>query len=247
VPAWAPFVALTLLLVVAVLSLASRSADLLREPTTDAAEPRHPPRKAAGPTNSASALSPRVLLANVVLTQGLLIAIVAGAIVVFEIPLGAVGIGGGPLVWGVDGLGLGLGLGLVLWLGSEAAGRLADVAGISYDERLRERLAPDSTLGWVGLFVLVLPLVAAGEELLFRGALIGVTAAGFGVSPWLLAGVSTVAFALGHGAQGRVGIAATAVLGAVLAGAFVVTGSLLVVGLAHYVVNALEFAVHEAR
>jgi membrane protease YdiL (CAAX protease family) len=55
-----------------------------------------------------------------------------------------------------------------------------------------------------------------------------------------------VAFALGHGAQGPAGVAATGVLGFVLAAAFVLTGSLLVVVVAHYLVNALEFVVHEA-
>jgi membrane protease YdiL (CAAX protease family) len=245
VPAWASFVGLTFVLVVAVLWLARRSAALLRESPTAAPERHAPASEATGSTSPASALSPSVLLANVGLTQGLLVAILAGAIAVFDVPWHAAGIGTGTPGWGVDGLGLGVGLGLVLWLVSEAVSRLADVAGIAYDEHLRERLAPDTAAGWTVLFGLVLPLVAVGEELLFRGALIGVTAAGFGVSPWLLAGVSTVAFALGHGAQGRVGIAATGVLGAVFAVAFVLSGSLFVVIVAHYVVNALEFAVHE--
>ncbi len=244
-PAWAPFAGLTLVLVVAVLWLARRSADFLREVPTERVDPSGPAPAASGQADAESVLTPSVLLANVALTQGLLFATIAGAIFVFEIPWRAAGLGSATLVWGFDGLGLGLGLGIVLWLGSEIAGRIADVAGVAYDERLRKRLAPDSALGWAGLFVLVLPLVAAGEELLFRGALIGVMAAGFGVSPWFLAGVSTVAFALGHGAQGRVGIAATGLLGAVLAAAFVLTGSIVVVIVAHYVVNALEFGVHE--
>jgi membrane protease YdiL (CAAX protease family) len=91
----------------------------------------------------------------------------------------------------------------------------------------------------------VLPLIALSEELLFRAALIGVPAAGFAVSPWLLAVGSSLLFALGHGAQGRVGIVVTGVLGFALAAGYILTGSLLVVVAAHYVVNAMEFLLHE--
>jgi membrane protease YdiL (CAAX protease family) len=243
VPAWVPAVGLTFLLLVATLWLARRSSAILRETDEPIAS------DAGGPESRRlePALTPSVLGANVALTQGLLVGLLAGGVVVFEIPWAAAGLGPAAFDRAVETAGLGLGLGGLLWLASEAAGRLADAAGLVYDERLRERLAPDSTAGWVGLFVVILPLVAVAEELLFRGAVIGVTAVGLSVSPWFLAGVSTVAFALGHGAQGRVGMAATGLLGAVLAVAFVLTGSLPVVILAHYVVNALEFAVHEAR
>jgi membrane protease YdiL (CAAX protease family) len=95
------------------------------------------------------------------------------------------------------------------------------------------------------LLVVVLPLVAGFEELLFRAALVGGLAAGFGVSPWPLAVLSSAAFALGHGAQGRVGMVVTGVLGFALAALFVVTESLPAVVVAHYLVNALEFAVNE--
>ena len=57
----------------------------------------------------------------------------------------------------------------------------------------------------------------------------------------VLAVASSVAFAAGHGAQGRLGIAATGVLGFVLAAVFVATESLLVVVVAHYIINAVEF------
>jgi membrane protease YdiL (CAAX protease family) len=60
-----------------------------------------------------------------------------------------------------------------------------------------------------------------------------------------LAACSSVAFAFGHGAQGRAGIVVTGALGFVLAAAFVVTGSLVTVVVAHYLVNALEFVVNE--
>jgi membrane protease YdiL (CAAX protease family) len=116
---------------------------------------------------------------------------------------------------------------------------------VTADESLRELLAPDTRLGWVVLLFVVLPIVAGFEEFLFRGALIGVVAVGFDVSPWLLAALSSVAFALGHGAQGPGGILVTGLLGFALAVTFVLTGSLLAVIVAHYLVNALEFVVHE--
>jgi membrane protease YdiL (CAAX protease family) len=56
--------------------------------------------------------------------------------------------------------------------------------------------------------------------------------------------VSSVAFALGHGAQGRVGVVVTGALGAGLGALFVLTDSLLAVVVAHYLVNALELVVH---
>jgi membrane protease YdiL (CAAX protease family) len=76
--------------------------------------------------------------------------------------------------------------------------------------------------------------------------LIGVPTAAYSFSPWPLALASAGAFALGHDAQGRVGIVVTGLLGFVLAAGYIFTGSLLVVVIAHYVVNALEFVVHES-
>jgi membrane protease YdiL (CAAX protease family) len=57
--------------------------------------------------------------------------------------------------------------------------------------------------------------------------------------------LAAAAFGLGHGAQGRVGIAVTGALGVALGALFVLTNSLLAVVVAHYVVNALELTVHE--
>ena len=122
---------------------------------------------------------------------------------------------------------------------------LADAAGLGRSEELREFLAPNSRPGWIVLLGGVLPIVAGFEELLFRGVLVGAFATGFGVSPWVLVLASSVLFGLGHGAQGRLGVLVTGSLGFVLGAAFVLTDSLLVVVVAHYLVNALEFVVHE--
>ncbi|AZH27165.1 CPBP family intramembrane metalloprotease [Haloplanus aerogenes] len=142
-------------------------------------------------------------------------------------------------------LGAGVGLGVVLHAINTLGSRLSERFDLGDATALREAMAPDSAGGWAALLLVVLPLVAGFEELLFRGVLIGTFATGFGVSPWLLAAVSSVAFALGHGAQGRAGIVVTGLLGFVLAAAFVLTGSLITVVVAHYLVNALEFVVNE--
>jgi membrane protease YdiL (CAAX protease family) len=217
------------------------------EPTT-AAEPVEDRRRSTDTDTSAHAigdLSPAALLANVALTHGLFAGVLLVGAWYFEIPARAFGVAGDPWSTGVPAVALGLGFGLALWMANEAGARIADAMGVGYDESLRELLGPDSLGGWVVLLGVVLPLIALGEELVFRAALVGVPAAGFGTSPWALAALSAVTFALGHGAQGTAGVVVTGLLGFVLAVGFVVTGSLLVVVVAHYVVNALEFVVHE--
>lgn len=190
-------------------------------------------------------LTTEMMFANVGLTQGLVVVIIVGAAWLFAIPATAFGIGGDTATDGLTAVAIGLGFGVVLWIANEGATALADAVGAAYDEAVRELLAPETASGWVVLFGVVLPTIALAEELLFRGALVGVPAAGYGVSVWGLAVVSSVAFALGHGAQGRVGIVVTGVLGVALAAGFVLTGSLLVVVVAHYVINAMEFLIHE--
>jgi membrane protease YdiL (CAAX protease family) len=186
------------------------------------------------------------LLANVALSQGLFCAVLVGAAWLAEIPLAELGVSlGDPGNAGLPAVGVGVGVGIALYVGNELSAVVVDAAGVDYSEGLRESLAPDDLRGWLVLLGVVLPVIAGFEELLFRAALIGVFSAGFGVSPWLLAVFSTVAFAVGHGAQGPGGIAVTGLLGFALAAAFVLTGSLLVVVVAHYLVNALEFVVHE--
>jgi membrane protease YdiL (CAAX protease family) len=188
-------------------------------------------------------MSTASLLVNVAVSQGLFGVLLVVGVWFTEIPLSALGLGSGdvsPLMLAV-GAALGVGLYVVNELGAAAGERV----GIASSEELRQALAPDSAAGWAVLLLIVLPVIAGFEELLFRAALVGVVSAGFGVSPWLLAVLSSVAFALGHGAQGPGGIVVTGTLGFVLAAAFVLTGSFLVVFVAHYLVNALEFVVHE--
>ncbi|MCU4741955.1 CPBP family intramembrane metalloprotease [Halobacteria archaeon AArc-m2/3/4] len=211
--------------------------------TENPIEPRAGPGHGSGEPLMES-MSAGALLANVALSQGLFAAILIAAAFYTEIPASALGIEftGAYVFYGLTvGTAVGLGLYVANELGSVTAKRLE----IDHSEDLREMLAPESAGGWLILLLVVLPIIAVFEEFLFRAALIGAVSAGFDVSPWLLAVVSSVAFALGHGMQGTAGIVVTGLLGFVLAAAFVVTGSFLVVVVAHYLINALEFVVHE--
>lgn len=192
---------------------------------------------------TAPAMSTPMLVANVVVSQGLVGLLLVGLAWHWSIPAWAFGFTAEP----TDGsaLALGVAVGVVFYLLNEAVATVGRRRGWTGTERLRATLAPDSTFGWLLLLVVVLPLVAVVEELLFRGALVGVLAVGTDLSPWLLAVGSSSAFALGHGAQGRLGVVVTGLLGFGLAAVFVFTGSLLVVIVAHYVANACEFVVHE--
>ena len=188
-------------------------------------------------------LTTDLLLANVALSQGVALAVLVAIAWWADVPAEAFGLVASDLAGSV--LLAGVAAGVVLYLGNEAAAGLGERFGVTAPERLRKAMAPSDRRGWALLLLVVLPVIAVFEEALFRGALIGAFAVGLGVDPWLLAVVSSVAFGFGHGAQGRLGIAVTGALGFVLAAIFVVTGSLLLVIVAHYVVNALEFVVRE--
>ncbi len=213
----------------------------VREPVAPGTEPTEPWE--TDPTQPEMTTS--MLLVNVAITQGLFGGLIAAGAWLFEIPPKALGLAGNSFVLSAAAVGVGVAFGVVLWAGNELSAAVADAVGAAYDESLRGMLAPDSAGGWVVLLGVILPIIALVEELLFRVALISVPAAGFGFSPWALAIVSSALFALGHGAQGRVGIAVTGGLGLVLAGGYILSGSFLVVVVAHYLVNALEFVVHE--
>jgi membrane protease YdiL (CAAX protease family) len=206
------------------------------------AEPRTQSRDGG---DKADALSTTSLLLNVAVSQGLFGVLLLVGAWYAEIPLWA--FGAGPETTGLSAVATGTGLGVALYLANEAGAFVGARFGLDVGDgqRLRGALAPDTPLGWALLLLVVLPVIAGFEEILFRGALVGVVAAGYDVSPWAMAIVASGAFALGHGAQGRLGVVVTGALGLVLAAAFVLTGSLLVVIVAHYLVNTLEFVIHE--
>jgi membrane protease YdiL (CAAX protease family) len=206
---------------------------------------RYGPQRPADDTEASDELefSTAALLVNVAFSQGLFAVLIVVGAWYTEIPAWAFGVGIDTLT--LRNVALGVALGVTLYGANELGAAAGEQFGLGGGEELRRALAPDSKLGWAVLLVVVLPVIAGFEELLFRGALVGVFAAGFDISPWVMAVVASAAFALGHGAQGRLGVLVTGVLGFVLAAAFVVTESLLVVVVAHYLVNALEFVVHE--
>lgn len=210
-----------------------------------ATEPIKQPSAEPDTPRRSRSFSTGALLANVALSQGLFAVVLAGGAWYAEIPPAALGLSGAPLSTGLPALGVGIAVGIGLYLVNELGTLGANAVEIETPDALRESLAPDSRTGWIVLLGVVLPTIAIFEELLFRAALIGAFAAGFPISPWLLAVLSSIAFALGHGAQGTIGMVATGGLGFVLASVFVLTGSFLTVAIAHYLVNALEFAVHE--
>ena len=224
----------------------ARDDEPVRSPSDPSATPGVDAERGDRPRNGVDpqSLSTGELLANVALSQGLFACVLLGAVVYTGIPADALGIEFSTgylregLVWGAA-------VGLVLYAANEIGAAAATRFGFDHDEQLRSLLAPDALRGWLVLLTFVLPLIAGFEELLFRAALIGALSSGFAVDPWLLAVVSSIAFAVGHGMQGSVGIVVTGLLGFVLAAVFIVTGSFLVVVVAHYLINALEFAVHE--
>jgi len=251
-PQWAPFLAVVVALTAAVLVLARQSQSLVSdddEQPRETEQPTVPPADADRPDPQTPPTTPQLttglLFANVAVTQGVVAGIVLGAAWFFSIPADALGVSLQPDRSTLALVAVGVGFGSTLWVANELATTVADAAGAAYDEALRELLAPEAAGGWLVLYGGVLPVIALSEELLFRAALIGVPAAGYGLPVFALGVVSSVAFALGHGAQGRVGVVVTGALGFVLAGAYVVSGSLLLVVVAHYVVNFLEFLVHE--
>ena len=189
-------------------------------------------------------LSTAALLANVALSQGLFAGVLIGAAIYTGIPAEALGITVST-DYLVTGLTVGVAIGVALYVANELGAVSAKRFGVDHNEDLREMLAPGSAGGWLVLLVVVLPIIALFEELLFRAALIGVLSAGFEISPWVLAVGSSIAFGFGHGIQGTAGVLVTGLLGFVLAAVFIYTGSLLVVVVAHYLINALEFVVHE--
>lgn len=257
-PDWTAFGAVSVVLTVLVLALTRATQSALDAPVKPspeqpgAIEEEPPQRRKRANGLSLDAISTGALFVNVVGTQLLFLLFLLGGIWYAEVSVSTLGV----TVPTAAELGLGTALGAVLFGLNQVAARLgrqfglggedtANRAGATGNEELREALAPESLPGWLALLFVVLPVVAVFEELLFRGALIGGLAAGFGLSPWLLVVVSSLAFGLGHGAQGRVGVVVTALLGTALGAAFVATGSLWIVVVAHYLMNALEFVVCE--
>lgn len=270
-PAWSLFAVAAILVTVGFVLLARATARMLREPSTgiwpppapdespsvpangDAepdrwTEPGPPDESVPGLDGSSTAPSPPaalastpLLLANVLATHGVLAVVLLAAAWLTAVPPEALGLE----MPSTSDIAIGGGLGLVLAVANEVGARVANRLGFEPDDRLRTVLAPETVAGWASLLLVGLPVIAGAEELLFRGVLIGGLSSGLGWSIPLLVVLSSALFGLGHGLQGPGGVLVTALLGAVLGVAFVATGSLAVVVVAHYTVNAAEFLAHE--
>lgn len=254
--AWLAFTALTVGLVLVILILARLSTAVINavdsSSTTETVDETHldvhgPPdeehRNLDGPAEID--FSTKELVANVTLSHGVFTVILGLGIYITDIPLPALGIAPDPMSTGWIALWIGIAVGILLSIANTIAGGLTRIFREDPSEHLRELLAPESTSGWIILIGLVLPIIAIFEELLFRAALIGALASGFDISPWILAIVSSGAFAVGHQTQGHLGVIVTGLLGLALAIVFILTNSLLAVIIAHYIVNATEFIVIE--
>ncbi|MFB6267950.1 MAG: lysostaphin resistance A-like protein [Halodesulfurarchaeum sp.] len=228
VPAWELFVALVTVIAIAVVGLARASASHLRM-DDPLARPSGQPLPASGPG----------LLLNLSLTHLGVGAAVGSVVWLTGVPLEALGLVDLPDPVSV------LLLSLALLVVNEGLSLGVQAFGVDEPELLRELLAPETLREWAILLGALLPAIAVAEELLFRGALIGGVAAATTISPWVLAAISSIGFGAAHTAQGDLGIVVAALLGFTLAAAFVVTGNLLLVVIAHYLVNATEFVLHE--
>lgn len=235
-PSWPWFYLAAGLVVIIALVFSIQTARLIRSQLGD--------RWQNGPIDPSDALgmSRRELYANAVLSQALMLALIWIGMVVSGVDMATLGLPGA-----VDleiALVLGVAIGFVLAGLNEVMERSFRWLKVPYDDALRRLLAPSTPGDWASLGLLVLPTVAIFEELLFRGVLIGGLEAGLGVSPWVLGLVSSVLFAIGHVLQGLGGLVAAFLLGLFLAGTFILTESLLVVIIAHYLVNLIEFVRH---
>ncbi len=87
-----------------------------------------------------------------------------------------------------------------------------------------------------GVFVALSLAAGVGEEIAFRGFLIPALTLVFGWS-WGAALLSSAAFGILHAYQGWIGIVRTATLGVVLAGSFIISGTLWPAMLAHAILD----------
>lgn len=223
---WHVFLALVAVLALAVVVLARSSARALED---------------------LQSVSGRALRWNVVFSQSLVAVVVLAGAWATGVPWTAFGWSGLPAAstGTVERLLAGVGLGVAIASGNLALERVVDAGALREAAALRRKLAPETPVAWANLLLVTIPIIAISEELLFRGAMVGALAVGFDVSPWALAVVASLAFGAAHTAQGWLGIAVTATFGFVLAVAFVLTHDLVVVVVAHAVVDAVEFLHHE--
>lgn len=156
------------------------------------------------------------------------------------------GPGAGPLGWSTDNFARDVLLGIaaaaalmpaLTWAGEAVVRRWGPEM---YDNRLLRAIVPVNRREWVGV-ALALLSAAALEELLFRSLPLGGLA--WLAPPWVLMWPLSLVFGLMHAPQGQWGIAGTALMGLVLSALFLLTGSIWVPLVAHWLLNVGEVTV----
>ena len=106
-----------------------------------------------------------------------------------------------------------------------------------YSPAIMRGMIPRNQIEWL-LILVPLLLAVALEEVLFRALLIG----GFSmvVNPWIMAIASSIVFGLMHSPQGILGIVLVGLVGMLFGAVFILTNSLLIVIIAHFVINLLQ-------
>ena len=155
-----------------------------------------------------------------------------------DLPYSALGLGPGTDALRV-GLGVGLaavGLTLLLDVGLDRLG-VPDDPNREASERLR---TPTSAPQWLLHVSAVVPVQVLGTELLLRGAVVGGLGVTLGLHPVSLVMLSALCHVVLVAPSGRRAMLVGAVAGALLAAAFLVTGSLLASALAFLVVQGYD-------
>lgn len=117
-----------------------------------------------------------------------------------------------------------------------------EARGFAYNDDADAFLQPRSLGEWMVVLGFTLPVISVAVVLLFFGVFVGAVAGAWGVSPWLLAPASTVAFAATVRSKGVAGMTGTTVAVGLLGVVYVATGSLPLVLVALYVMQFVTFA-----
>jgi membrane protease YdiL (CAAX protease family) len=146
----------------------------------------------------------------------------ASAIGIVLLPVGAM------VGWSVGLTAAGMGIILLFrWVGSRV--------GVAETLLLRSLLP--RTTEERRVFAVLSVAAGTGEELAYRGYAIPMLAPLLGIGG--AAALSTLVFGLMHGYQGRLGIVRTTLMGAVLAGGFILSGSLIPAMIAHTAIDLM--------
>lgn len=136
----------------------------------------------------------------------------------------------------------GVALGVGLWLSLVGLTWILAARGIEFSESrnsVARLMDTEDKYHWNVVIGVVYPLVAFGEELLFRGAFIGGLHAAWGLPIWVLILVSGILYGLPQLPSDAFSFLRVSAIGWALAGGWVLVGSLVVPILAHYIVNVL--------